>query len=196
MSSTLYLIILGIGIALVVFGLIYFAGVIEDPVEEAGRRGEEVATDIISTLLKDSDYLLTNVNLSYEGKRTEIDNLIVNEKGVFIIEVKNYVGDLYGDVDDDQWKKYKTTPGGDVYVKPVRNPIKQVNRQVYILSKVLKSHNINVWVEGYVMLIEQNSPVDNPAILWDKRDISRAIHGGQNQLDRRTVNKIVKFLDR
>ena len=88
--SEIYLISLIVGIV-AVFILIFWLGInIEDPVERAGKRGEEVATDIISRVLKDDDILFTNVKISFEGSRSEIDNLIINSHGVFIIEVKNY----------------------------------------------------------------------------------------------------------
>ncbi len=180
---------------LIVVAAYWLATHIEDPVERAGRRGEEVAEDIISNVLRDDDILLTNVELSYEGKRTEADIIVINQNGVFIIEVKNYVGELVGDIDDSKWKKYKTTPGGDVYVKTVRNPIKQVKRQIYIVSSILKARRIKVWVEGYVMLMENNSPVNDKMILRNIREIDSAIHGSTEQIiSKKEIDKIVSIL--
>ncbi len=181
---------------LIVVAAYWLASNIEDPIERAGRRGEEVAEDIITNVLRDDDILLTNVELSYEGKRTEADIIVINQNGVFIIEVKNYVGELVGDIDDSEWKKYKTTPGGDVYVKTVRNPIKQVKRQIYIVSSILKARRIKVWVEGYVMLMENNSPVDDKMILRNIHEIDFAIHGSTEQIiSKKEINKIVSILE-
>ncbi len=180
---------------LIVVAAYWLASNIEDPIERAGRRGEEVAEDIISNVLRDDDILLSNVELSYEGKRTEADIIVINKNGVFIIEVKNYVGELVGDIDDSEWKKYKTTPGGDVYVKTVRNPIKQVKRQIYIVSSILKSRRIKVWVKGYVMLMENNSPVDDKMILRNINEIDFAIHGATEQIiSKKEIDKIVSIL--
>ncbi|WP_458459515.1 nuclease-related domain-containing protein, partial [Pseudobutyrivibrio sp.] len=171
---------------------IFWLGInIEDPVKRAGRRGEEIATDIISRVLTDDDILLTNVRISFEGSRSEVDNLIINSHGVFIIEAKNYVGELVGGLDDYEWKKYKTTPGGDIYCKIVKNPIKQVKRQIYILSHILRQHKLDVWVDGYVILLEKNSPVDDNMILESLSDIDKAIHGiGSNRLSDREIDII------
>lgn len=176
---------------------IFWLGInIEDPVERAGRRGEEIATDIISRVLTDDDILLTNVRISFEGSRSEVDNLIINSHGVFIIEAKNYVGELVGDLDDYEWKKYKTTPGGDIYCKTVKNPIKQVKRQIYILSHILRQHKLDVWVDGYVILLEKNSPVDDNMILESLSDIDKAIHGlGSNRLSDRDIDIITDIFD-
>ncbi len=195
--SEIYLISLIVGIV-VVFILIFWLGLnIEDPVERAGRRGEEVATDIISRVLKDDDILLTNVKISFEGSRSEIDNLIINSHGVFIIEVKNYVGELVGGLDDYEWKKYKTTPGGDIYLKTVKNPIKQVKRQIYILSHILRQHKLDIWVDGYVILLERNSPVDDNMILESISDIDKAIHKlGKNSLSDSKIDIIAGIFNR
>ena len=169
---------------------------IEDPVKRAGRRGEEVATDIISRVLTDDDILLTNVRISFEGSRSEVDNLIINSHGVFIIEAKNYVGELVGGLDDYEWKKYKTTPSGDIYCKTVKNPIKQVKRQIYILSHILRQHKLDVWVDGYVILLEKNSPVDDNIILESLSDIDKAIHGlGSNRLSDKEIDIITGIFD-
>ena len=194
--SMIYLIALIIGLVAVVIQIFRLGINIEDPVKRAGRRGEEVATDIISRVLTDDDILLTNVRISFEGSRSEVDNLIINSHGVFIIEAKNYVGELVGGLDDYEWKKYKTTPGGDIYCKTVKNPIKQVKRQTYILSHILRQHKLDVWVDGYVILLEKNSPVDDNMILESLSDIDKAIHGfGSNPLSDKEIDIITGIFD-
>ena len=108
----------------------------ERPEARAGREGEYIATNIIRKVLRDEDILLTNVDISYDGRKAELDNVIINKYGVFIIEVKNYAGTIYGKADDYTWIKSKTDPYGNTFTKTVRNPIKQVNRQVYLLSLI------------------------------------------------------------
>ena len=194
--SMIYLIALIIVLVAAVIQIFWLGINIEDPVERAGRRGEEIATDIISRVLTDDDILLTNVRISFEGSRSEVDNLIINSHGVFIIEAKNYVGELVGGLDDYEWKKYKITPGGDIYCKTVKNPIKQVKRQIYILSHILRQHKLDVWVDGYVILLEKNSPVDDNMILESLSDIDKAIHGlGSNRLSDREIDIITGIFD-
>ena len=110
----------------------YEPWVIEAPEKRAGRRGEHIATEIIKGVLREGDYLFTNISVSYDGKRTELDNVVVNKYGVFIFEVKNYKGQLYGNEDDYNWEKYKDDGYGNTFVKEVKNPVKQVKRQIYI----------------------------------------------------------------
>ena len=169
----------------------------EDPIALAGRRGEEVATDIISTVLDEKDILLTNVSLSYEGHRTEIDNVIINERGIYLIEVKNYVGHLEGSEKDKEWKKYKITPSGEVYSKPVKNPIRQVDRQVEIVTGILAQKHIDAWVKGYVILLHNNSPVEMDTVLKNAQEIDFAIHRQSDKwLFSADMETAIKLLDR
>ena len=85
----------------------YDPWIFESPERRAGHRGEIIATDSIKRVLREGDYLLTNVSISYDGRLAELDNVVVNKYGVFIIEVKNYKGRLYGEENDYTWKKYK-----------------------------------------------------------------------------------------
>ena len=168
---------------------------IESDVKRAGRQGERYANSVIREVLKEGDVLLSNVQLSYDGKDTELDNLVINNRGVFIIEVKNYSGVLAGGEDDYEWIQSKMTPGGNFYQKKVKNPIKQVSRQVYILSNFLKQYGYNVWVEGYAFLVERNSPVESEKVLNTQADINNAIHFGyNNNLTTKTKEEIVRLL--
>lgn len=149
---------------------------LESPSEAAGRYGEETASNIIQRILREDDLLFRNVLVSYDGKEAELDNVIVNKNGVFIIEVKNYSGRLEGTEDDFEWVKYHTSYGGNTYIKTVKNPIKQVKRQIYILAHYLSYYGVDVWVDGYAFLLESNSPVLSEYVLPDAGAIDHALH--------------------
>lgn len=160
-----------------------------------GRQGELIASNIIRQVLRDGDYLFTNVTVSFEGKRTELDNVVVNKYGVFIIEVKNYKGRLYGNEDDYEWEKYKADGYGNIFEKNVKNPIRQVKRQTYILAKYLEHCGVKVWVEGYTLLIHGNSPVNSKYMLSSVSDIDAAIHTfGRNRLSFTAIENVKKAL--
>lgn len=173
----------------------YPDSIFEPPERLVGRRGEEFASNVIRKVLRDGDCLFTNVEISFEDKRTELDNVVVNKYGVFIIEVKNYNGRLVGSEDDYEWQKYHTTDASNTYVKTVKNPIKQVKRQIYILARFLDYYGEKAWVSGYAILLQGNSPVDSEYILSSLGDIDSAIHTrGRNRLDLRTVEAVAKLL--
>ncbi len=167
----------------------------EQAVKAAGNMGEREARDIILTVLKEGDVLLNNVSIEHGGSPAEMDNIIVNRKGVFIIEVKYYVGTLVGRENDFEWEKYKLTDGGNVYEKKVKNPIVQVRRQEGILGSYLRDYGIDVWVKGYAYLLEHNSPIRCQTLLEDSRDIGFAIHKGRDVLSSAEVRKIQNILE-
>ena len=164
--------------------------------KRAGIRGEKQIQAILNSVMRDGDRCFSNLKIEIEDKETELDFVIVNKYGVYIIEVKNYTGTIYGNEDDYEWIKYKTTEAGNTYGKCVKNPIRQVKRQIYILSRYLDYYGANTWIRGYAILLQCNSPVDSPYVLNSIEELDRAIHTvGKRMLDLKTIDKIVSLLD-
>ncbi len=163
--------------------------------KQAGNIGEMIAVKDIKYVLRTDDRLFTNVRIEYNGKPAELDNVIVNKYGVFIIEVKNYAGDVYGKENDPKWIQRKTTAAGYIYEKEVTNPVRQVKRQIYILASYLRHNGANVWVRGYAIMIHGNSPVESESILKSVRDIDSVIHTtDRKMLSAESISKISKLL--
>ena len=163
--------------------------------KRVGRQGETAVKQAIESVMYSDDWLFTNPSISYDGNPAEMDNVIVNENGVFIIEVKNYVGYIVGNEDDYEWQKFKTTNAGNTFEKTVKNPIRQVKRQVWILHNYLKANGVQVWVQGYALLVQGNSPVNSEQVLYSIDDINRVIHTpGRKLLDEKTVEEIKSLL--
>lgn len=167
-------------------------------IKRAGTHGEIVFRHKIRDVLDSDDVLLNNVEIEVEDEkdlRTEIDSLIINKNGIFIVEVKNYNGRLYGDADEYEWKKYKTTPGGQVFSKTVRNPFKQNKRNIYILSRYLRENNLKIWINGYVYFVNDNSPVDDECVIRDEYELEEIIHQNQGKTyDEKTIQKAISLL--
>ena len=163
--------------------------------KRAGIRGEEALFRAIESVLREDDRLFMNVKIEYDGKPAELDSVVVNRYGVFIIEVKNYTGQIFGGEDDYEWQKFKTTAAGNTYEKTVKNPIRQVKRQIYILAHFLEYYGARVWVKGYAILLHGNSPVDSEYLLNSVEDIDRAIHTRDRTiLNADTIETISKLL--
>lgn len=170
----------------------------EQEIKRAGTHGEIVFRHKIRDVLDSNDVLLNNVEVEVEDEdlRTEIDSLIINKNGIFIVEVKNYNGKLYGDADDREWDKYKITPGGQVFSKTVRNPFKQINRNIYILSKYLRENNLKIWIKGYVYFVNDNSPVEDERVIRDEYELEEIIHQNQGKTyDEKTIQKAISLLE-
>lgn len=160
-------------------------------IKSAGNKGEAYFNNMLKSILRDDDVLIRNVCL----QKAEIDSLIINNNGIFIVEVKNYNGRLYGDIDDFEWTKEKISPGGNVFYKQVKNPIKQIKRQTYILSQFLKENNIRIWIRGYAYFINGNSPVDDESVIYDIDEFDRIIHTPGNKFyDDKLIHKVIEVL--
>lgn len=172
-----------------------FPSIFESSRKRYGRRGEKYAVKLIEKVLNEEDYLFVNLDITHNGQKTELDNIIVNRYGVFIIEVKSYKGRLHGEEDDYEWKNYKDDGYGNTFFKEVKNPIKQVKRQIHILAKHLEYYGIRVWVDGYVLLLHDNSPIDSEMILTNSSDIDTVIHTFKRKyLNNQTIEAIKKLL--
>lgn len=163
--------------------------------ERAGIRGEVRAAGIINSVLENGDLLFQNVEISVDNRPAEFDSIVVNQYGVYIFEVKNYKGTLEGTEEDYEWKKYNTSEAGNTYEKKVKNPIKQVKREIYLLAQYLKRHGVKVWVDGYAILLNNNSPVFSEHIVGGSRDVDRVIHTSRrNKLTGADIKRITKLL--
>ncbi len=183
---------------MILFGFLLFKtklAHIETCEKQAGRQGERFASQIIKEILTKEDILLTNVKISFNGNNAELDNVIINSHGIFIIEVKNYTGVLAGNEDDKEWLKTISTTTGAFYQKSVKNPIWQVQRQVDILSAYLKQYGIEIIIEGSAFLLERNSPVESRYILSSQRDIDSMIHTRKDNVMKNVdTDRIVELL--
>ena len=187
MSSGLFYIIIIISVTIlmiIIIGLPILLGYTkgESPEKKAGRMGERFATSVISEILDKDDILLTNVRVSSGGNNTELDNVIINKNGVFIIEVKNYSGDIAGAEEDDEWIKIEAIPSGGIYQKTVKNPLKQVKRQVDIVTGYLGDRGISVRVKGFVFFVNRNSPIGSSYVLVTQKDVNDVIHEACNSI--------------
>ena len=167
----------------------------EDGKERAGKEGEIRAGKMIQQYLNEQDILFNNVEIVVHGRETELDYVVINKNGVFIFEVKNYSGELEGNEDDEYWNKYKISSGNNEYVKEVRNPIKQLKREIYLLKEYLKYYGIDLWINGYVLFVNMNSPIDSDYTINNERELNSILHtrGGQT-LNKKQIEKIVNIL--
>ena len=77
---------------------------------------------------------LHNIYIPYRGKTSEIDVLLVHEKGIFVIESKNYSGWIFGSVEQANWTQCLPNKDKNKFY----NPIKQNRTHINALSQFLE----------------------------------------------------------
>lgn len=101
-----------------------------------GDEGERIVSDLIA---KDSSfhYLINNLVLLGDNKVShQIDHIYIRSNGIFVIETKNYYGEITGQEEDSFWKR-------TYFVKRVRktalfhNPLKQNQSHIKAIKRII-----------------------------------------------------------
>ena len=98
-----------------------------------GKRGEKIVSQRIIDGLSGVNLHLTDVYLPLpDGTTTQIDHIVVNRYGIFVVEIKNYSGWIFGDEQSVKWTQaiYKSK-------HTFQNPIRQNYRHICALSDCL-----------------------------------------------------------
>ena len=99
------MIFLVIAIALIVgVPIIYFlvTSRLRSP-EYRGKVGENRGKAVIGETIEGVQYVINDLFLERKGKSSQIDHIVINPRGVFVIETKNYSGVIYGSENQQEW---------------------------------------------------------------------------------------------
>jgi hypothetical protein len=137
MSNFFSIIYLGsLGLAIFVFGL-FIGFLIKNSYRSRlmlnQNRGEAIVRRVITSNFKSPNFhLLNNVTIPFQDGTTQIDHILISTKGVFVIEVKNYSGWIFGNEKSDQWMQ-------SIYRVKSRfqNPIHQNYRHIKAIQQLL-----------------------------------------------------------
>lgn len=207
MFSTIFIpLTVCVGLILLIAVLVCFcvsaSGYIDTDILVSGISGERSATDVLSTL-PDSYIVFQNVIVSYNGKESEIDNIVVGKSGVFIIEVKNHNGYIVGDLEDTYWIQHKVGRGGTPYTNEIYNPVRQVRKHIYCLANYLRSKGTNTYIEGMVYFVNDACRLrlagNSNVFVFSSYEqaaehICSKILSGNNKRDLKSVNNICKLI--
>lgn len=107
--------------------------------EKRGEQGEHDVTAYLRMLLQDGECLLTHLLIPLRnGRKTEIDAVLITKRGIFCIEIKNWVGHISGDEFGEDWiQEY------DDFARPTRkhkNPVLQNQKHCEVLEEILQEN--------------------------------------------------------
>lgn len=125
----------------------------------SGIKGENRTISIVEKL-PDGYEAFTSIPVEYDNKKAELDIVVVGKNGIFIIEVKNHNGTIVGSYDDYNFTQHKVGQKGGEYTSSMNNPIKQVKKETWILSNILKSKQVNAWIQGVVFFSNPSTTVN------------------------------------
>jgi len=142
----------------------------------SGLQGEQITIESLQNL-PDSYCLINDVNLP--NGYGNIDHIVLGSNGIFIIETKNFEGEII--CSGDEWIRHydggwKVSMKGNPYYQEdrdyeIKSPSKQVKGNAlklkqYIESKNIFSKSLKIWVEGIVVFTNDNVILhcDNPTV--------------------------------
>jgi hypothetical protein len=137
-----------------------------------------------------------NLMLSTGDQSTQLDNLLITSKAVYVLEVKNYAGRVYGGQYQDQW--YQTIRydnkrrgrGGRTYTKThiaknsFFNPIKQNIIHVNAIKQLIQS--------------VQSLPLFNVVVFMNRTNITNVEMKDETAyvINRRHLSRLVKKIEK
>lgn len=161
---------------------------------KSGVTGEQKSVNIISSVLNDNYSVICNPKIVYDGKQSEMDVVVVGPNGVFIFEVKNYLGQITGDMGDHDWSHIRNERLSSFY-----SPVKQVSTHRYRLNSLICSKGVNVSVVASVFFVNEEAVVNitgnsNVCVLTINNNISyqikEIIEGSGQWLSQNEINII------
>lgn len=105
---------------------------------DAGKYGEYLTYKYLRKFEKRGARFLFNLYIPKKnGETSEIDMLMINQKGIFVFESKNYSGWIFGNESRRTW--YQTLPNGNGRSQSEKfyNPIMQNHSHIIYLSSVI-----------------------------------------------------------
>jgi hypothetical protein len=144
----------------------------------AGWAGEKEVVKLLKNKLSD-DYILLN-DLYLHGGGGDIDHIVLAPSGVFVLETKNWSGEIT--CNGDEWRR---SGRGDYKGSPSR----QVKRNVATIRDIVDSvpvlRSLGVWVEGIVVFTNKHATlhINNPTVMIVKlAQLSSQIENHQSQV--------------
>lgn len=171
-------------------------------IKKSGYKGESKSLELLSQL-PDTYTIITDLEITIDGKTSQIDTVIISPFTIFCCEIKNINGTITGDSNDTNLIQHKSSKKGGQYTKEIYNPIKQVSTHVYRLSSVLKQYSFNLWIQGMVFFANDETEVlinnINTIPVFSSKEgnqelISYMLSVGSNQQPLKDREKIIEII--
>lgn len=153
---------------------------------KSGAIGEEIVS---KDLLKISGIKIYN-DLKIPGYSWNIDHIILSKNGIFLVETKNYSGEIV--IKNEKWVQ-RIEKGSKIYENLLKNPIFQAKKAAAKLSNFLKENGVsNIWIHPIVVFandeVKLNIPPSIPVI--KRNEIKTFIENQKYNLSEKQILEI------
>ncbi len=117
-----------------------------------GVIGELIVRMHIGKTKPGTQYVVNNILFQTDdGKSSQVDHVLINPNGVFVVETKNYAGRIYGNEKQHEWTQVFNYGKSKFHFY---NPVKQNATHIYRLREALGS---NVYMKSLIVFVQNNT---------------------------------------
>lgn len=129
----------------------------QTPMFEPGAKGEMGEYLVASRLREtrsEAKKIINNIVIkTSDGRTSQIDHILINEFGIFVVETKNYSGNVYGGLTHQNWLQYVGDRKESFY-----NPVMQNETHIKRLREVLCiEHLYQYKIYSIVVFVQNNA---------------------------------------
>lgn len=157
--------------------------------ETKGKAGEQYVTVVIGSTIPNEQYVFNDYVLKIKDDTTQIDHIVVNKRGVFVIETKNYAGRIYGTETQQEWTQvlnYGKTKNR--FLNPIKQNVGHINKLKLVLGNV-HFRSVVVFVKADI----DNVNADNVIPLYRLENV---LYSGEEVLTEAQILHINEVLSR
>lgn len=116
------------------------------------NKGELQLYDLLNTKEGEMFRIIPNIILDRHGEGTnQIDLLAITQKGIFVFEMKDYSGWIFGNEDNVEWTQMLNKNGFGQKKNRFRNPVKQNENHIKTVRHLLSKNDIHIPIFNVVV---------------------------------------------
>lgn len=120
-----------------------------------GFIGEKKVKELLHSIQLANVIPLFNCLFDVEETEIQIDCILLTGDTIFLLEIKNYVGDYF--LENDKIYSVQTK-------KQIRDPLIQLERADYLFNKLLEQLQVNMKVRSYVAFVNKHFTLYNASL--------------------------------
>jgi len=133
--------------------------------EFKGKSGEKLVAERLD-IISGYKHIMNDVIFDDNGQSRQVDHIAITEYGVYVIETKNYTGNIYGKETSNEWKQYINkqcfkfkNPIHQNYghLQIVKQHIEQITKEIYPIVTFIRRCNLKVDTSSPVVYEDQLS---------------------------------------
>ena len=152
-----------------------------------GKSGEKLVAERLE-IIDGHKHILNNIMINDNGKSRQIDHIAITKYGIFVIETKNFNGDIYGKETSDTWKQYINNK-----CFKFKNPIHQNYGHLEIVKKHVGDITTEIYsVIAFIRRCKLHVDTVTPVVYEDQ--LAMFIKSRNSVLSEEKIDKIYKII--